>query len=247
MGKKLSWATIIIIVILSICVGIAGGILLSKKMGNSKIVKDAQSKEPKTQEETIIEPEKEKQTTKTEETLKYDGTKSITIGGKEYKISYTTEDFIDEEHNDQIVDEDWHEKKINLFLNDKKVKSFLGFGYSNNLKTEMTLHKLNNEYIVVECKTIFQEYEQTTIVVLNTEGECVDTLEHTTLSEYWIKKTGEKLTYEINDNNIITYEFFSNDNLETSGKKIKHTYIRDIPREEVVKTYDYGEIDSAGK
>ena len=54
MGKQLSWATIIIIVILSICVGIGGGILLSKKMENSKIVKDAQIKNAKAQDDNPL-------------------------------------------------------------------------------------------------------------------------------------------------------------------------------------------------
>ena len=251
MGKQLSWATIIIIVILSICVGIGGGILLSKKMENSKIVKDAQSKEPKTQEETIIEPEKEKQTTKTEETLKYDGTKSITIGGKEYKISYKT-DYYDLDREYPIV--------VNLYLNDKKIRN-IDIPFMNNDEDSIAtgsieynkeysveLHKLGEEYILVEIKNRDKLVEGSsgTLCVINLKGEFIGTKRWESHNEgITLKSTGKSLNrYEIYDNGFLIFNASEDGNTLCENKYVVKNNKIEL---ESNKYYSDDEVVRAGK
>lgn len=77
MGKKLSFLTIMIIIILSICAGIGAGILIDRKINNDRIEKDSANKAIQAQEEKIVKAPKEEKTTTTTTSVKENTTTSI--------------------------------------------------------------------------------------------------------------------------------------------------------------------------
>lgn len=251
-NKKFNVLSLIVIIFITLVVGIFIGYFVSKSLENSKEVSNIeqigeQKLEEIKKEEPKIENTQNTQTTSIMETPKYDGSKSITIDGKIYKISYFSEKF------EYIENKELKQTEVKLYLNDKKVKT-LNLGYLIDVNHEfgdkdygVELYTFCNEYILIVIKNKHNdgEYEPVNNVkfcIINTNGEHIDTLEWNDATQISDVKTGQRLTYEINDDSIILYEVGY-----SGAMKMKYTVIRDFIKKEILKSYNQNEVSLAGK
>lgn len=245
--KKLNVLGLIVIMLVTLVVGIVIGYFVIDYIKNGEEVTEVGKVEEVKQEKL-----EETKTENTQSTLKteipeYDGSKSITINGKTYTISYLSEKY------PHFEDSELKQTEVKLYLNDEKVKTLnlgnlidINHEYGNK-DYEVELYDFCEDYILIAIKTkynngVIQIINYVDFCIINTDGEHIDTLEWKDTTQIMKVDTKEILTYEINKDNIILYQ-----RVNDGAEKIKYTVIRDILKEELLERYDESEVSLAGK
>lgn len=258
-GKKINMLVLIVMILIALVIGGIIGFFVPRFLEiNNEVceisqVKKENSEIEEVREENVEEIKEEGITTENKQNVtmiespKYDGNKSISINGKAYTVSYSSEKF------EWIANPEHEQTEVKLYLNDKKVKT-LNLGYLNDINHEygdkdygVELYTFSQEYILVMVKTKYNDGEYEAVnklqfCIINTNGECISTLEWTDATQIAEVQTGKDLKYEINDNSIILYE------LSCSGAlKYEYTVLRDVMNKKLLEIYDENEIIQAGK
>lgn len=245
--KKLNLLGLIAIMLVTLVVGIVIGYFVIDYIKNGEEVTEVgkvQEVKQEKLEETKIE---NTQSTLKTEIPEYDGSKSITIKGKTYTISYLSEKYT------SFSNSEVKQTEVKLYLNDEKVKT-LNLGNLLDVNHEygskdygVELYNFCEDYILIAIKTKYNNGESEPVnhlkcCVINVDGEHIDTLEWNDATQIHDVKTQKQLTYEINNDNIILYELSSN-----GANKMKYSAIRDIMKKELLKVYNENEVSLAGK
>ena len=211
---KINVVVLILIIILVLIAGIAGGYFLGNSLGNKDgkqtIVGTAQTKpqvantiqntQTNTANTEVNQNTIPSNVTSQTQTIKYDGSKDITINGKTYTISYNS-DIYEHDQDYPVV--------VNLYFNGKKVRSIDMEHQGGDIEKgeefnkEYTVEELKNiqdKYILVIIKneSIEFDYEYAKLCVLNLDGEFIGAKE-------W-KKGPESVTLKSNNKNLVRYE-----------------------------------------
>ena len=263
-GEKINVGVLAVIIVVSLFGGAAVGFLVTKlTTPSAKTIEETSQVSVQTQQTPVKQQPTTTQTepktnevvneTKQEITpvasLNYDGSKTIDVNGKSYTVSYKTEKNKSTDNNtdDQI--------ELKLFFNDKKVKSLKLYDVNDSEGVkgsfEVVLHNFDKDYVLVEVKTkkvspYWDDLDGAHLVILNTDGECVESFEWDSASSIILKETGAKLTYEINSDSLVMYKITYNTTAVVVSTK--YTVLRDIIVSEYLKTYKDGEdVSIAGK
>ena len=186
-------------------------------------------------------------TNTTTEKVQYDGSQNITVNGKSYTVSYSSEQY-DIEASLQTKN-----TEVKLYLNDKKV-SDIDLGWIYNINHEygqkdysVELRNFCNDYILVILKG--KKYDgQTDAVnrarfcIISTNGQHIGTFSWDDATHISLKATGERLTYEVNEDALVITKISGN-----GASTVQYTVVRDIIREKYLKHYSEKDVNLAGK
>ena len=250
--RKMSVLAIIIIFIVALIIGGGLGYFIYKATDRDAIYTTVGDKntqkfnEVEVKNELAVNKNNNNVITDLEDVIKYDGSKSITLNGKKYNISYVSEKF--EHFNDSEI----KQTEVKLFLDNKYVgtvnlnyildveKTYGNYGY------DVELYTLSQDYILVMLKTkynngISNPYSKRVFFILNKDGIHIDTLKWDNATVITDKEMN-KLEYQIDNEGITLYEVYGN-----GARKIKYVPIRNFIKEELLKLYNENEVLLAGK
>lgn len=244
---KVNVVSLILIIIVTLIIGGIAGYVLNSSINNEQKVEETAQNLEETQIDGVIE--NTQNFSDKVETVEYDGSKNITIDGKTYTVSYASEKFENNVYEQNV----YEQTEVKLYLNDKKVKT-LNLGLLIDVNHEfgskdygVELYTFCEEYILIVVKNKFNNGEPEPVnhvrfCIINTNGEHIDTLEWDDATRIHVIKTGEELTYEINNDSLILYEMTG-----SSVLKREYTVKRDYMNEKLLEIYDYDELTFAGK
>lgn len=186
MDKKVNIITLILVILIILILGIGIGYLITTTINNTKIVSEK------------AQPQIEEQIEKIVETPKYDGSKSITVNGKTYTVSYKNE-----------LPNEYDVLNTTIYLNDKKLKTYAAYYEFSDKNLDITTIQGDTEYIVIIVRPFDVIDENVYLIIINQEEELVDTVQvhsgNLGIYVYDIPDI-EGYTYKIYDNNIIFYK-----------------------------------------
>ena len=180
----------------------------------------------------------------TNEQVKYDGSKSITIKEKTYNISYISEKY--------EADKNYYNghTELKLYSNNKKVAT-VNLGCIEDIKHEygtygydVSLYNICENYIAIQIKTNLNDgesevYKYAYICVINTEGQLIDTFQWSNEQYVSDKETGKELTYKIENDGITMYDVYYNEYEKTSKAiELKYSVVRDYITKTTGTTYN---------